>query len=224
MSGGKARRGSGTTLIIGAMTLFLTIAFVQLLALMSPGPDFFFVSQMAISRSRREAMAGVAGIALGVVVWAALALLGLQILLHRLAWLGRLLAVAGGLYLCWMGVQMIRGALKPAGPSHAVALESNSRAALRRGFLTNLANPKAAIYFASIFSAIVGNSVGAGTRWGLLVLVSVETFVWFAVVAAIFGLPAIRRGYLRARRWIDGAAGAVFIAFGLTLVFDRRLS
>jgi threonine efflux protein len=206
------------------MTLFLTIALVQLLALMSPGPDFFFVSQMAISRSRRDAMAGVTGIALGVVVWATLALLGLQILLHRLAWLGRLLAITGGLYLCWMGVQMLRGAFRPSGPAQAVALESNAMAALRRGLLTNLANPKAAVYFASIFSALVGSGASAGTRWGLLVLVSVETFLWFTVVAAVFSLPAVRRGYLRARRWIDGAAGAVFVAFGLTLVFDRRLT
>lgn len=224
MSRGKARRGTPGRLIMACMTLFLTIALVQLLALMSPGPDFFFVSQMAISRSRRDAMAGVAGIALGVVVWAALALLGLQILLHRLAWLGRLLAVAGGLYLCWMGVQMLRGAFGPSRPTQAVELESNAMAALRRGLLTNLANPKAAVYFASIFSALVGSGASAGTRWGLLVLVSVETFLWFAVVAAIFSLPAVRRGYLRARRWIDGAAGAVFVAFGLTLVFDRRLT
>ena len=80
------------------------------------------------------------------------------------------------------------------------------------------------LFFASIFSALVGSGASAGTRWGLLVLVSVETFLWFAVVAAVFSLPAVRRGYLRVRRWIDGAAGAVFVAFGLTLVFDRRLT
>jgi threonine efflux protein len=205
------------------MNLFLTIALVHLLALMSPGPDFFFVSQMAISRSRREAMAGVVGIALGVVVWAALALLGLQLLLHRLAWLEQALAIAGGAYLCWMGLQMLRGALRPAAASdHAVKLERSSAAALRRGLLTNLANPKAAIYFASIFSAMIGDGVGASTRWGLLALVSVETLLWFAVVATVFGLPAIRRGYLRVQRWVDGVAGAVFVAFGLGLIFFRR--
>ena len=116
------------------MSLFLTIAIVQLIALMSPGPDFFYVSQTAVSHSRREALAGVVGITLGVAVWAALALLGLQLLLHRLLWLERAIAVCGGAYLCWMGLKMLRGALAaPAGgvPMHAVKLANGPWRALR---------------------------------------------------------------------------------------------
>src|ERR1700753_3344581 len=94
------------------MNLFLTIALVQIVALVTPGPDFFFVSQLAARRSRREALSGVLGIALGVAVWAALALLGLQLLLHRLAWLERGIAILGGAYLCWMGLQMLRASWK----------------------------------------------------------------------------------------------------------------
>ncbi|HXP01635.1 MAG TPA: homoserine/threonine efflux transporter [Luteibacter sp.] len=207
------------------MNLFLTIAIVQIVALVTPGPDFFFVSQLAASRSRREAIAGVVGIALGVAVWAALALLGLQILLHRLAWLERGIAIAGGAYLCWMGFQMLRASWK-AKPDAAVPVvdvrDSSPLRALVRGLATNLANPKAAIYFASIFSAFVGDGMSATTRWGLWAMVTVETFLWFAVVAGIFALPAMRRGYVRASRWIDGGAGAIFTLFGLHLIFGRR--
>ena len=64
------------------LMLFLTVALVHIIALMSPGPDFFFVSQTAISRSRREAMMGVLGITCGVMVWAGVALLGLN-LIHQ---------------------------------------------------------------------------------------------------------------------------------------------
>jgi threonine efflux protein len=205
--------------------IFLTLAIVQLVALITPGPDFFFVSQLAASRSRHEAVAGVIGIALGVAVWAALALLGLQLLLHRLAWLGQGIAIAGGAYLCWMGIQMLRAAWK-AKPDAAVPTvdvrDSSPGRALLRGLLTNLANPKAAIYFASIFSAFVGEGVTAGARWGLWAMVTMETALWFGVVAAIFALPAMRRGYVRASRWIDGGAGVIFVAFGLHLILDRR--
>ncbi len=206
------------------MSLFLTIALVHLVALSIPGPDFFFVSQIAISRSRREALYGVVGIALGVVVWSSLALLGLQWLLHRVVWLERAIAICGGLYLCWMGFQLLRGALKPSIPAPEVATPSPTSGwrALRMGLVTNLANPKAAIYFASIFSAFLNDGVSAASRWGLWTLVAVETLAWFTFVAAIFALPAMRRGYLRAARWIDGCAGAVFVAFGLHLVFARR--
>jgi threonine efflux protein len=53
-------------------------------------------------------------------------------------------------------------------------------------------------------------------------MVVVETLLWFTVVAGLFALPAMRRGYLRLSRWIDGLAGAVFVAFGLHLIFSRR--
>ncbi|HET7329508.1 threonine export protein RhtC [Dyella sp.] len=207
------------------MSLFITIAIVQIIALMSPGPDFFFVSQTAVSRSRHEAMAGVAGITLGVAMWAALALLGLQLLLHRLLWLERLIAVCGGLYLCWMGLKMLRGALvKPAQSPAAepVQVFAGAWRSLRNGLFTNLANPKVVIYFGSIFSAFVGTGVSSAARWGLWAMVVAETFLWFSFVAGCFALPVMRRGYLRISRWIDGCAGAVFMLFGLHLIFSRR--
>ncbi|EFZ0308096.1 LysE family transporter, partial [Shigella sonnei] len=90
------------------LMLFLTVAMVHIVALMSPGPDFFFVSQTAVSRSRKEAMMGVLGITCGVMVWAGIALLGLHLIIEKMAWLHTLM-VGGGLYLCWMGYQMLRG-------------------------------------------------------------------------------------------------------------------
>lgn len=206
------------------MNLFLTIAVVHLVALLSPGPDFFFVSQTAVSRTRRQAMFGVLGITLGVVVWSALALAGLQLLLQKLAWLERLIAVAGGLYLAWMGVKMLRGALRaPASADEPrQVLQQSDWATLRAGLLTNLSNPKVVIYFGSVFSAFLGDGVNAGTRWGLWTMVIVETLLWFTLVAGIFALRTMRRGYLRLARWIDGFAGAVFVLFGLHLIFARR--
>lgn len=206
------------------MHLFLTIAIVHLVALLSPGPDFFFVSQTAVSRSRRQALFGVLGITLGITLWSALALLGLQLVLHRLAWLQQLIALAGGLYLAWMGLRMLRGAFVQAAPSRggAVVTPGGELATLRAGLLTNLANPKVVVYFGSVFSAFLGDRVDASTRWGLWALIVAETLAWFALVAAFFALPAIRRGYLRLARWIDGLAGAVFIAFGLHLILARR--
>lgn len=207
------------------ITLFLTVALVHIIALMSPGPDFFFVSQTAASRSRREAMMGVVGISLGIVVWAGVALMGLHLILQKMAWLHQVIMVGGGIYLCWMGWQLLRSARSqnaqstPA-PEVKVALPKPGRSFIR-GFLTNLSNPKAVIYFGSVFSLFVGDDVGAGARWGLFLLIIAETFVWFSLVAVVFALPAMRRGYQRLAKWIDGLAGVLFTGFGLHLIFTR---
>lgn len=205
------------------LMLFLTVALVHLIALMSPGPDFFFVSQTAASRSRREAMMGVVGISLGIVVWAGVALMGLHLILQKMAWLHQIIMVGGGIYLCWMGWQLLRSAraqqAQPAAEAQ-VALPKAGRSFIR-GFLTNLSNPKAVIYFGSVFSLFVGDSVGAGARWGLFLLIVAETFVWFSLVAVVFALPAMRRGYQRLAKWIDGVAGMLFTGFGLHLIFTR---
>jgi threonine efflux protein len=203
--------------------LFLTVALVHIIALMSPGPDFFVVSQTAVSRSRKEAMMGVLGITAGVMVWAGVALLGLHLILQKMAWLHNIIMVGGGLYLCWMGYQMLRGALKKevsAAPAPQVELARSGRSFLK-GLLTNLANPKAIIYFGSVFSLFVGDNIGGAARWGIFLLIIVETFAWFTLVASLFALPAMRRGYQRMAKWIDGVAGTLFAAFGLHLILSR---
>ncbi|AHG20445.1 threonine transporter [Chania multitudinisentens RB-25] len=205
------------------LILFLTVAMVHLVALMSPGPDFFFVSQTAVSRSRREAMMGVIGISLGVMVWAGVALLGLNLILQKMAWLHQIIMVGGGLYLCWMGWQLLRSARAQKGqtaPTANIVLPKPGRSFIR-GLLTNLSNPKAVIYFGSVFSLFVGEDVGAAARWGLFMLITGETFVWFSLVAVVFALPAMRRGYQRLVKWIDGVAGVLFTGFGLHLIFTR---
>ncbi|CFQ66273.1 threonine efflux system [Yersinia frederiksenii] len=205
------------------LMLFLTVALVHLVALMSPGPDFFFVSQTAVSRSRGEAMMGVVGISLGIVIWAGVALMGLNLILQKMAWLHQIIMVGGGLYLCWMGWQLLKSARSKRDTTETevqVVLPARGRTFLR-GFLTNLSNPKAVIYFGSVFSLFVGDDVSAGARWGLFVLIVGETFVWFSVVACIFALPVMRRGYQRLSKWIDGLAGVLFTGFGIHLILSR---
>lgn len=205
------------------LMLFLTVALVHIIALMSPGPDFFFVSQTAVSRSRKEAMMGVIGITAGVMVWAGVALLGLHLILEKMAWLHNIIMIGGGLYLCWMGYQMLRGALKKSdAPADAPHVElAKSGKSFLKGLLTNLANPKAIIYFGSVFSLFVGDDVGTAQRWGIFLLIIVETFAWFTIVASLFALPTMRRGYQRMAKWIDGVAGTLFAGFGIHLIISR---
>lgn len=167
-------------------------------------------------------MMGVVGISLGIVVWAGVALMGLHLILQKMAgcirssWSAAAFTCAG-----WGGSCCVpRGRSKRSRRRRPVALPKAGRSFIR-GFLTNLSNPKAVIYFGSVFSLFVGDSVGAGARWGLFLLIVAETFVWFSTVAVVFALPAMRRGYQRLAKWIDGVAGVLFTGFGLHLIFTR---
>lgn len=149
--------------------------------------------------------------------------MGLNLILQKMAWLHQVIMVGGGLYLCWMGWQLLKSArAKRHGIEGEVqvALPARGRTFLR-GFLTNISNPKAVVYFGSVFSLFVGDDVSASVRWGLFVLIVAETFVWFSVVACVFALPVMRRGYQRLSKWIDGLAGVLFAGFGIHLILSR---
>jgi len=205
------------------ISLFITVAVVQIVALASPGPDFFFISQTAASQSRRDAFKGVIGITLAVAIWSAVALLGLNLILKQMAWLHQLILFAGGGYLMWMGVQMLRSAFQtrsavtPTGHPPV----TRKKNIFLRGLLTNLSNPKAIIYFGSIFSLIVGDDVSNATRTAIFILIVVETLIWFSLVATLFSLPWVKAKYQQLAKWIDGVAGTLFVAFGLHLIFSR---
>ena len=108
-----------------------TLVFIHFCALITPGPDFFLVSQTAISRSRRDSLMVVAGITLGVMIWAMLALLGLNILFEQVHWLKRLLFVASGIYLCWLGYQMLRSAFAQQDANRTIHIPTLPQSAWR---------------------------------------------------------------------------------------------
>ncbi|MEB3768059.1 threonine export protein RhtC [Acinetobacter sp. MD2] len=206
------------------ITALLTLVFIHFCALITPGPDFFLVSQTAISRSRRQAVLVVIGITVAVMTWATLALLGLNIIFEKMVWLKQVLLVVGGLYLCWLGLQMLRSAFaKKTEATEVVVLElpQSDMKFFLKGLLTNLSNPKAVIYFGSVFSLFLANPALDHLHWLLFIIISVETLLWFLFVVFIFSLPSFKMAYQNAAKWIDGISGGIFTTFGLYLITHR---
>lgn len=206
------------------MSLFFSIAVVHLIALMSPGPDFFFVTRKAMSQSRPKAMLGVLGIAAGIFVWAGVSILGLHILFETISWLQRFIAIAGGLYLLWMGINLLRYSFNQKNQAQEFIGDTvaDMKSPFLYGLLTNLANPKAVIYFGSIFSTFITPDVTDAAKLGLFVFVVLESFAWFGFVSLVFGSKKPRELYKKAGRWIDAVAGALFSLFGAGLVWTNR--
>lgn len=199
-----------------------TLIFIHFCALITPGPDFFLVSQTAISRSRKEAVLVVLGICIGAMLWSILALMGLNIIFEKMAWLKQGLLIAGGLYLCWLGFQMLRSAFSKGDQTvNPIVLPQSPYLFFMKGLLTNLSNPKAIIYFGSVFSLFLTNPLFDQHHSLLFIIVSVETALWFTLVAFVFSLPTFRTAYQNFAKWIDGVSGGIFTLLGVYLIGSR---
>jgi threonine efflux protein len=205
------------------MTLFLGIALIHFFALLSPGPDFFFVSQSAIRQSRSHAMFAALGISLSILVWAICAISGLHFLFQKIAWLQQALVILGGLYLFYLGIQLFKSAFNQQASVQQLvtAIPKSKLTLLLQGFFTNMANPKALVYFSSVFSLAINADMPLTTQSSLLALIWLESLIWFALVAYLFSWHKMNAAYQRLSQWIDGLTGGIFISFGCYLILNR---
>lgn len=199
----------------------LSILGVFFLGAMSPGPSFLVVSRIAVSSGRTDGLAAAVGMGVGGFIFAAIAVAGLTALLMQVAWLGLALRLAGGAYLVWLGIKIWRGAARPVDVETASATgQSSPGRAFTRALLVQLANPKTAIFYASMFAAMLP---GSAPLWMLLVLpvllFCIES-VWYAIVAFALSASHPRSIYLRAKYWIDRITGAVVGALGARLMIE----
>lgn len=207
------------------MTALISIALIHLFALMSPGPDFFFVTQSAIRQSRSHALCAALGIALSILVWSICAVSGLHYLFQKIGWLQQVLMVCGGIYLCYLGYQLLKSAFKPAISTPAQHTATNAlksrKKLLLQGFLTNMANPKALVYFSSVFAPAINTDATLLQQSSVLALIFFESLLWFALVAVLFSTSKINHYYQKISQKIDGITGGIFISFGCMLILNR---
>jgi threonine efflux protein len=193
---------------------------VDLLAAMSPGPNFLLVSQSALARSRSHALATVAGVATGNLLWCLTVVLGLSAVFTFVPWLHDAIQVLGGAYLVYLGLRLWQ---KP-GDSIVAGVSTGARSSLRaylRAFVTGATNPKSVVYFGSIFTVFLGPGSPEWLKIVAVAIVMADTFLWYGSVALLFSTPRVRLGYASIRRPVDRLAGVVLAAFGTRLLLVR---
>jgi RhtB (resistance to homoserine/threonine) family protein len=179
--------------------------------MLSPGPNVLLVAQTTMSRSRAAGIAAALGVAAGAGLLATAAIVGLALVTEQSSALRQGLQVAGGCYLVYLGASMWLA------PRSRAPTPASGRTWFLRGLLTNLSNPKAAVFFGSVVVATLGSDASDWVRAGAVVLIVVDAVVWHCLVAVLFARPAIRDAYERRRRAIDGVAGTALAAVGLLL-------
>lgn len=194
------------------------------MGLLSPGPDFFYVSRTAAIHSRRAALYGVIGITIGVSIWATAAVLGLAIVFKTMPALQGIVMALGGSYLFYLGVKMARVTTNAVFDETNLVQNTASKNEIIKGLLVNLSNAKVVIYFSSVMSFVLVNITETWQMLTALLLITLETFVYFYVISLLFSRPFAKRFYSRYSRYIDNASGVIFILFGAYLIYSGALN
>jgi threonine/homoserine/homoserine lactone efflux protein len=199
------------------------LAFTAAAALLTvtPGLDTALVLRTAAVEGARRALLAGLGICLGCLAWGAVVAFGLGLLLQASLVAYTALKWAGAAYLLWLGLQLLlspRSELGAAAPRR----EASGLAWLRRGFLTNMLNPKVGVFYVSFLPQFI--PAGSDVAGWTLLLAAIHAslgLLWFvALVAATRPLAAALRRP-RLIRWLDRATGAVFLAFAARLALSR---
>jgi threonine/homoserine/homoserine lactone efflux protein len=199
------------------LAAFLSVALIHLLASISPGPAFVVSVRTAAAEGFRPAAGFALGVGIGSVIWALAALLGLALLFEVAPALLTALKVAGGLFLLWIAVMTWRHADAPLPAAASDALPRGLGSAVRLGMLTQLANPKSAVFFGAVFVGLVPPETPAATLALLLAVIGVNETLWYGLVGRLFSLERARAGYARAKAWVDRAFGGLIGAFGIKI-------
>lgn len=202
-----------------SLAAFVAIYFVHLAAAISPGPAVL----LAARTSLREGMArGVwlsVGIGLGACIWAVAALFGLAVLFKIAPALLNGLKFVGAAYLIYLAFKMWRHAPEPL-DTEIPALPKGQRSNLGMvwlGILTQLANPKPAVFFGTIFLTFVPPAAPLWAYAAILGIIFFNDAGWNVIVSRIFSLERTRRGYLNLKTVIDRIFGGLLAALGLKL-------
>jgi RhtB (resistance to homoserine/threonine) family protein len=202
---------------------FTTVAVAHFLAVASPGPDFALVLRQSVACGRRPAIWTSAGIGAGILVHVGYSLLGLGLLIHGSATWFTVVKFAGAAYLVWVGVQCLRS--KPRGEAEGAVGETpperGARGAFTTGFLTNVLNPKATLFFLSLFAMVVNPQTPKWVQAGYGLWMAAATAIWFSLVSVVFTQTAVRVRFLRVSHWIDRALGVVFLGFAAWLALSQ---
>jgi len=200
------------------------IAFIGIAALLTvlPGADMALVAKVTLLDGKRAAFFTSLGICAGLPVHATASALGLSLIIATSAEAFAVVKFAGAGYLAYLGVRTIRDSLRPAADPEVTAAPARSlRAAFTQGFLSNVLNPKVALFYLTFLPQFItpGDNVLAKSLL-LAGIHAVLGLLWLPLYAyAIDRLGAVVRG---ARRWLERLSGAALIGLGVRLALERR--
>ncbi|WP_411994719.1 LysE family translocator [Agarivorans sp. DSG3-1] len=204
-------------------TEFLTVVLVHLLAVASPGPDLAIVLKNSISLGRRAAIFTSIGVGCGIMVHVVYSVLGIGLIISQSIWLFNVIKWLGAAYLIWIGIQGLRAKRRNDQDIEAEqGLSTSDGSAFLSGFMTNGLNPKATLFFLSLFTVVINPSTPMLVQLGYGLYMVFATALWFIMISWVFSTARVRRKFLQVGHWFDRTMGVVLVGLGIRLLFSSR--
>ncbi|MGJ4077174.1 LysE family translocator [Corynebacterium macclintockiae] len=222
-----------------SLAAYLGLLGAWVLAIAVPGPDTVQLIRLG-ARSRRSAVFAALGICTGNVLWPVVTMLGLAALIAAFPWILTALYLFGGCFLIYMGQGAFRSGYadwRARAALPAVSLDDATRAPVtddgsrgsaaaplgdfaswRLGLATNLSNPKALLFFGSVFAQFIPVEASLLDRLLVLILMTIVGVAWFCgfAMAVAAGAEKIQR----INPFIEMVAGVLFVVLGAFLAFE----
>ncbi len=204
------------------LSLIVSVSLIHLLAVMSPGPDFFMALKNSITYSRKTGIYTAIGFGLGIAVHIFYSLAGLALIISQSIIIFNTIKYIGVLYLIYIGIQSFRSkrstiTIKKNAPKEDIA----SYKAIRMGFLTNVLNPKATLFFLSLFTLVVSPDTHTTTLIIISLIMIFDTMLWFSLVAIFITHTRVRQAYSRYQKAIEKVFGGILIIIGLKIALSK---
>lgn len=208
---------------LGYVAPLLSLALLWTVAVVTPGPNFFNIAQLAASHSKRHGVVAALGVATGTVLWGLAGGLGIKSLFSAAPTLYLSFKIAGVCYLIYLGLKQFRRK-PPVVAGKSGSIDGAGRTLLSvygQGFLGNMTNPKSALFVATIFATAMPASVPPMLLALAVLTMATLSFSWYSGVALLFSSRRMAGAYDRSRKWLDRFAGSCYLLFGAHLVANR---
>ncbi len=200
------------------LPLIGTVFLLNLLAAMSPGPDFVMTVRNSLCYSSRAGIFTALGISLALGVHLLYCAAGIGYLISTSILLFSIIKILGATYLIYIGIASIRARGSRLDLASERSGSDLSRLkAFRLGFLTNVLNPKATLFFLSLFTFVIGADT---PRYVILIisgLIMITAFCWFSIVSIFLAQPNIQQIFLKYEKAINLTLGGFLILLGLKI-------
>ncbi len=201
------------------MKILIAMCMIDLLAMISPGPDFLVVVKNSIKYSSRIGYWTTLGIAGGLMVHMTYCILGLGLIISQSIMLFNIIKYVGAAYLICIGIMSFMSKDEPLQLDAKKESQMISPVgAMKMGFLVNVLNPKATLAFVSLFSAFITPDTPAFIPLGFAAFTVVSSILWFSLVASVFTFQKVRDIFEKAKTKVDRTMGILLVSLGLRVV------